>query len=118
MMKFITALLLTALLSFAIGLFTFLPWYSFVFCALIVAATVHQKAWKAFLAGFVAIFILWFVLVFMKDNANEHLLSTKVAEILPLSGNYFLLQIITAIVGALLGGMGALTGSYFRKIKS
>lgn len=117
-MKFITALLLTALLSFAIGLFTFLPWYSFIFCALIVAATVHQKPWKAFAAGFTAIFVLWFLLVFIKDSANEHLLSTKVAAILPLGGNYFLLQIITAFVGALLGGMAALTGSYFRKIKS
>ena len=76
-MKFLAATALTALLSFAIGLFTVLPWFSFVFCALIVAVAVHQKPFKAFAAGFVAVFILWVVLVAMIDAANEHLLSKK-----------------------------------------
>lgn len=116
-MKFITALVLTALLSFAIGLFTFLPWYSFVVCALVVAATVHQKPFKAFLSGFIAILVLWFVLATIKDVTNEHILSKRVAEILPLHGNYILLTVITSLIGGLLGGMGALTGSYFRKVK-
>lgn len=117
-MKFITAFLLTALLTFAIGLFSFLPWYSFVFCALIVAATVHQKPWKAFTAGFTAIFLLWFLLAFIKDNANNHILSKRVAEILPLHGNYMLLIAITGLVGGLLAGFAALTGSFLRIVKS
>jgi len=116
-MKFLTAILLTALLSFAIGLFTVLPWYSFVFCALLVAVAIHQKPFKAFLAGFIALFLLWCMLALITDNANEHLLSKKVAEILPLNGNYILLIILTGFVGGLLGGMSALTGSLLRKIK-
>ena len=116
-MKFISAIFLTALLSFAIGLFTVLPWYSFVVCSLAVAMAVYQKAFKAFLAGFVALFMLWGILALLKDVANEHILSTKVANILPLKGNYGLLIIITALVGGLIGGFGALTGSYLRKSK-
>lgn len=116
-MKFLTAIFLTALLSFAIGLFTVLPWYSFVFCALLVAIAIHQKPFKAFLAGFIALFLLWCMLALITDNANEHLLSKKVAEILPLNGNYILLIILTGFVGGLLGGMSALTGSFLRKIK-
>lgn len=116
-MKFITAIILTALLTYAIGLFTSLPWYSFVFCALIVSIAIHQKAWKAFLSGFIAVFLLWIVLAIIIDNANEHILSKKVAEILPLNGNYFLLIFITGFVGGLLAGMSALTGSFLRKIK-
>lgn len=116
-MKFLVATALTALLSFAIGLFTFLPWFSFVFCAVIVAVAVHQKPLKAFAAGFLAVFILWVIMVLLIDAANEHILSKKVAAILPLGGNYILLIVITGIVGGLLAGMGALTGSFLRKVK-
>lgn len=116
-MKFISALIITALLCFAIGLFTNLPWYSFVLCSLIVAVAIHQKPFKAFLAGFIAAFLLWFIMAWLKDSANEHLLSKKVAEILPLNGNYHLLIILSGLIGGLLAGMGALTGSFLRKIK-
>ncbi len=114
-MKFVFATILTALLSFAVGLFTFLPWYSFVFCAIIVAIAIHQKPTKAFMAGFVALFILWCILALMKDVANQHILSIKVANILHLNGNYILLIFITSVVGGLLGGLGALSGNYLRK---
>ncbi len=116
-MKFISAILLTALLSFSVGLFTVLPWYSFVICALAVAVAVHQKPFKAFLAGFIALFALWCILALLQDVANEHILSTKVANILPLKGNYILLIIITGFIGGLVAGFGALTGSYLRKAK-
>ena len=114
-MKFILAIILTALLSFAVGLFTWLPWYSFVFCALIVAMVIHQKPYKAFITGFLALFLLWCILAILKDMPNEHILSTKVANILPLKGNTTLLIGITGLVGGLLAGVSAVTGSYARK---
>jgi hypothetical protein len=49
------------------------------------------------------------------DMANNHLLSSKVATILPLNGSYVLLIVITGLVGFLLGGMSSLTASYLRK---
>lgn len=116
-MKFLSAIILTALLSYAVGLFTLLPWYSFVFCALAVAVAIHQKPFKAFATGFIALFVLWCILAVMKDIANEHILSTKVAQILPLKSNYTLLIIITGLIGGLVAGFGALTGSYLRKAK-
>jgi len=114
-MKFIVAIILTAFLSYAVGLFTILPWYSFVFCALIVAVAVHQKPWKAFLSGFIALALLWAGLAFRIDNLNEHILSVKVATILPLQGSTLVLIIITGLIGGLVAGLGALTGSYLRK---
>jgi hypothetical protein len=42
-------------------------------------------------------------------------LSTKVANILPLGGSYIALIVVTATVGALLGGLASLTGSFVRK---
>jgi hypothetical protein len=113
-MKFIIAILLTALLSFAAGLFSSLPWWSFSICAFIVALAVHQKAWKAFLAGFFALALLWGSIAAYKDFSNEHILSTKIAVVLSL-GNSTLLLVVTALVGGLIAGFAALTGSYLRK---
>ena len=114
-MKFLSAIILTALLSFAVGLFTVLPWYSFVFCAFAVAVAIHQKPFKAFAAGFIALLALWCILAILKDVANQHILSIKVAQILPFKGNYILLIIVTGLIGGLTAGFGALTGSYLRR---
>jgi len=114
-MKFLTALLLTALLAFATGLYGVLPWWSFAITSLIVAMAIHQKPGKSFLAGFTGLFLLWSILAFLIDNANEHLLATKVATILPLGGSYWVLILLTGIIGGLVAGLAALTGSYLRQ---
>ena len=112
-MKFIVALLLTILLGYLCPLF--LPWWSFAITSFIIALFIHQKPWKAFLAGFIALLLLWGIDAVVIDNANQHILSTKVAQILPLHGSYIALIVITAVIGGLLSGMAALTGSYARK---
>ena len=85
-MKFLIALVLTALLSFIAGIYINVWWF-FAIVALLVALLVHQKAGKAFLAGFFALFILWFVLTFWIDSANNSVLSVKIASLLPLGGS-------------------------------
>ena len=114
-MKFLSAVILTALLAFATGLYGVMPWCSFAITSLIVAMAVHQKAGKAFLSGFVGLFLLWSILAFLKDSANEHLLATKVAKILPLGGSYIVLIVVTGVIGGLVAGLAALTGSYLRQ---
>jgi hypothetical protein len=111
-MKFIVSLLLTALLSFTAGLY--LPWWCIAVCAFIVSVLIFQRPLRAFLSGFAGVFLLWFVFSFMVDSANTHILSHKIAEIFPLGGISFLLILITAIVGGLVGGLAALSGSYLR----
>jgi hypothetical protein len=114
-MKFLSAVILTALLAFAAGLYGILPWWSFAITSLVVAVTVHQKAGRAFLSGFTGLFLLWSILAFLKDSANDHLLASKVAQILPLGGSYIVLILVTGIVGGLVAGLAALTGSYIRQ---
>lgn len=113
-MKLIISILLTVLLAFAIGLFEF-PWWSFALTTCAVFVAIPQHSGKSFLAAFSSVFCLWAVLAIKIDFANEHLLSKKVAGILPLNGNYFLLILITAIIGGLVAGMSGLTGSLIRK---
>ena len=114
-MKFLSALLLTALLAFAVGLYGILPWWSFAVTSFTVAAAIDQKAGKAFLAGFTGLFLLWGTMAFLIDSANEHLLAKKVAEILPLGGSYTALILITGVIGGLVSGFSALAGSYLRQ---
>lgn len=114
-MKFIVALLLTAALAFVAGMK--LPWWSMAAASFLVAALVHQKAGKAFLAGFLGVFLLWGILAWRIDMANQGILSKRIAELLPLSGNSYLLILVTGLVGGLVAGLAALSGSFLRQTK-
>lgn len=112
-MKFTVSLILTALLSFAACLF--LPWWSIAVAAFVVAALIPQTAAKSFLAGFTSLFLLWGGLSYWISSANEHLLAHKVSMVLLKIDNPWYLIAATAIIGALVGGLGALSGSFLRQ---
>jgi len=112
-MKFTISVILIAVLSFALGLY--LPWWSLAIAAFVVTALLHQRPSVSFLAGFAAVFILWLLLAAVIDIRNQHILSRKLAYLLPLGGNSFLLILITALVGSIVGGSAALAGSFLRR---
>ena len=112
-MKFIVVILLTALLGYAAPLY--FSWWSFAVTSFIIAVFVHQKAWLAFITGFLGLFLLWGIMAMIIDNANDYLLSQKMATLLPLHGSVPLLIFITALTGGLVSGFAALSGSLARK---
>jgi hypothetical protein len=83
--------------------------------ALLVSLLLPQKPGIAFLSGFIALFLLWGILAWVIDSANGSILSQRIALILPLGGSSILLILVTALVGALVGGMAALAGSYMKR---
>ena len=89
--------------------------YLMVAVPLIIAIALPIKPLQSFFAGALGVGALWAGLAFGIDLANNHILSTKVAQILPLGGSYIALIAVTALVGALLGGFASLTGSFVRK---
>ena len=111
-MKMIVAIILTALLAFVGGLY--MQWWSLAIAGFIVALLIPQRPFKAFLSGFLGVFLLWAVLAWWIDMKNEGILSKKIASILPLGGSTMLLILVTAVIGGLVAGFAALSGSYLR----
>ena len=112
-MKFLSALLLTALLSIAVCLY--LPWWAIAIVAFVVAATIPLKPFISFVAGFTALFLAWGALAWIISSNNEHLLARKVSLLIIKSDSPYLLILITALICALVAGFAALSGSYIRK---
>ena len=112
-MKITVAILLTALLCFVGGLY--LPWWSIALAAFIVALIVPQKPWVSWATGFVGVFLLWGVLAWWIDMKNQSILSARIGLIIPVNGSAFLLILITAFIGAIVAGFGALSGTYLRQ---
>jgi hypothetical protein len=111
-MTFIVATLLSALLAFAAGLF--FQWWVLAITSFIVGVLIHQRAFIAFLSGFLGVAALWGGLAFWMDLQNQHILATKIASVLPLAGSPVYLIGVTALVGGLVSGFAAMTGSYLR----
>jgi hypothetical protein len=108
-MRFLLATLLTTTLSFIAGIY--LPWWSIAIISFLVAILISQPIGRGFLSGFSGIFILWGFLSFWIDLKNKGILSNKIAQVIPLGGSSILLILITALLGALVGGFAAMAGS-------
>lgn len=114
-MKFFIAAFLTALTSFLACLY--LPWWTIAIAAFVIAVMIPQKPHRAFITGFLALFLLWGSLAFLISRANEHFLAKKISLVILKTDSHFLLIFITAMIGALVAGFGALSGSYLRKVE-
>lgn len=115
-MKFITVFILTILLGYLVYIFNdVLPWWTVAIAAVIAGAVVPVRAFPAWLAGFLGVAVLWASLAWFINGANEGIMASRMAQVLPLNGNVTLLYVATALVGGLVGGFGALAGHYLRK---
>jgi hypothetical protein len=114
MLKYILSILVTALLAFVSGIY--MPWWGIAVTAFLVSAAIPQKPAFSFLSGFLGVFLLWEVLAWWIDSKNNGILSQKVASLFKLGNSSVLLIVITSIIGALVAGFAALSGSYLRRL--
>lgn len=114
-MRLLLSIFLIAVLSFIAGLY--LPWWSIAIIAFIIALLIPQGIGRSFVAGFLGIFLLWGLLSLWIDIKNESILSHKIAQLFPLGGSSLLLILITAFVGAMVGGFAAMSGASLRPRK-
>ncbi len=114
-MKFIISLILTALLSFAACLF--LPWWSIAIAAFVVAALIPQNPGVSFVTGFLAVLLLWGGLSFWISNNNEHILAHKISLLILKMDSPYVLILVTGLIGGIIAGLAALSGSFLRRTK-
>ncbi len=113
-MKFFTSIILTAILSFALCLF--LPWWSIGCAAFIVTLLLPQSPVKSFFIGFIAIFILWGGLSYFINSSNGNLLASKISILILKNDSPTNLILISAFIGAIVGGFSGLSGQFFREM--
>jgi hypothetical protein len=113
-MRFLLSVFLIIVFSFIAGIY--IHWWSIAIVSFLVLLFLPQGLFRSFLAGFVAIFILWFVLALLIDIQNAHVLSLKIAELFKLGDASILLVLITAFTGAIVGGFAAVSGSSLRHL--
>jgi hypothetical protein len=106
-MKFFVSILLMALLAFASGLY--LPWWSIAIASFVVAVLIVQRPLWSFVAGFIAVFVLWLLLVMRINAANDGILAHRIGLLIGVGESVLIL--IAALIGGIVGGLGALTGS-------
>lgn len=115
-MKFLVSLLLTGLLSVVACLY--LPWWSIALAAFLVTIFIYQSPLRAFLTGFLSLLLVWGTLAWWISSNNEHLLAHKISIVMFKTDSPFLLITVTALIGALVAGLGALSGSFMRRINA
>src|SRR4249920_1072977 len=101
-LRFIVAIVLIALLSLALGIY--FPWWMIAVVAFSVSALIYQSPSKSFWCGFLSIFFLWTALTSIIDSGNQHILSQKIARLLPLGGSSLLLILLSSLIVVLLAG--------------
>lgn len=111
MLRFITHTLLIALVYMILQYM--LPWWSMAIAAFLVGFFLSFNGARAFFAGFLGIGLFWLLMALIIDWSTGSSLSQRVASIFSLTKP--LLILVTALIGAIVGGCSALTGYYLRK---
>lgn len=110
-MKFLATLIATAALAWGLGLW--LPYWSLSFAAVLIGFLIQPGELKALLAGLIAGGLLWGILAYTADLANGHVLSARIATIF---GTTSVAMVgITALLGAMLAGLGTWLGDRIRQ---
>ena len=114
MKKLITSILLIIILGGVTQLF--LPWWSIAMVAAIIGFLFKfdHSLWS-FLAGFLAVLLLWSGYAAYLDIENAHILSERMGN---LFGNISSSGVIglTGLIGGLVGGFFAMTGTLGQKM--
>ena len=114
-LKFLRLFLLIALLGFILQLV--LPWWSLAVVSFLAAWWLASRPGSAFWAGFFGIGLGWLVMSLFYNFRNDGLLAGKVATLFKLP-HVAILIFVTILIGALIGGLAALSGYFFRKLFS
>ncbi|HRW75609.1 MAG: hypothetical protein R2787_00915 [Saprospiraceae bacterium] len=107
--------IIAAILTLGFLAGAWLPWWTIAIIAAIASFLVPARSLSAFLCGFLAGALLWGGLAWRTDWANDHLLSSQIGNLFNGISSMALI-LITAFIGGLVAGFGALSGSSLRAV--
>ena len=102
--QMLTTILVVSLLQY------FLPWWALAIGCLAVGYLFATPGWQSFLAGLLAVALVWGGFAYWIDQNTQSALTERVARLFP-TQTVPLLLLVTAVVGGLVGGFASLTGS-------
>ena len=85
--------------------------------AFIIPVLIPQTHLASFISGFMALFLLWGIMSLWISTSNGNILAHRVSLLIFKTDSPFLLIFVTALIGAMVAGFAALTGSFLRKEK-
>jgi len=103
-LNFVITIVLAVLLS------QFMPWWSVMVAGFVSALFFSLKKAAVFFVPFLAIFCFWVIYAFWISSANDFTLAKKIAVLLPLGGNPYVLILMTGLIGGLATGVAAVFG--------
>lgn len=107
-MVFLIVLIAAFLLQFL------LPWWIVIIIAFLTCAILGKTAKISLWAPFAAILLLWTAMALYQSYPNNHLMATRVSEMLGLS-SWWLVLLITSLLGGFVAGVSGFCGYHFRK---
>ncbi|MDN4166595.1 hypothetical protein QWY31_13885 [Cytophagales bacterium LB-30] len=112
-MKLLIKIVLIAVLSYFAG--PYFPWWFAGLVSFVVSALIPGKHAHSFWAGFVAVGLVWLGLALRLHWQAQAPLTQAMAQLLQVQEVPYLM-VVTALVGALVGGSFGLSGSTFRSL--
>ena len=112
-MKLLIRLLLIALMAYF--LLNYLPWWSLAVMAALAGLLIPSSGLNSFISGFLGGGLVWIYLSWQIDKDTGSVLTDKMVQLFPIDDANFLI-LGTGLLGGLVAGFGALTGTSFRQI--
>ncbi len=102
-------LTLGACLLFEVTVGRYLPWWGFMIFPFAFSALMATTWQRALSAGAAAVGLLWLAAAAYLNSLNEGILGVRMAPVFSLPGTWALIA-ASALIGALTGGLSALSG--------
>lgn len=116
MSKNILNFIVTIILAYILSLV--LPWWSVMIAATATALFIPLKKATVFFIPFFAILLFWFIYGYLLSSSNDFILAKRIAILLPLDGNPFVLLLVSSMVGGLAAGISAIFGKQLSLVLS
>ena len=84
--------------------------------AIITGFLIPLKGVSVFFIPFLSVFLFWLVYTFWLSSSNDYTLAKKIAILLPLNGNAFLLIFVTALIGGIAAGISGIFGKQLKDL--